>query len=93
MEHGWGYMEHLIIIGMTTPKKKVYQSSLRFSEHLRQLRSKKRLTLEEVADLAGLGTRYYKQIESRTPNSVTLETIHKLAKAFKITPSKLINFK
>lgn len=86
-------MEHLIILGMTIPQKKIHQSSLKFAERLRRLRSKKKFTQEKVADLAGVGVRYYKQLESRTPNSVTLETIHKLAKAFKMSPSRLINFK
>lgn len=78
---------------MSVPQSnRIYKSSLRFGKKLRGLRSKQKLTQEDVADLADIGVRYYKQLESKTPNSVTLETIHKLAKAFKTTPSKLINF-
>ena len=65
---------------------------LQLAARLRQLRAKYELTQEEMAERAGLDARYYQRIESRHPTAVKIDTIEKLAKAFKITCSKLINF-
>ena len=78
---------------MTVPKKaNVDTISLRFAQRLRQLRRKRKLTQEQAAALAGIDLRYYQRLESRTPNAATLVTLYKLAKAFKTSPSKLLDY-
>lgn len=72
---------------MATPKIR-----LELARQLRKLRMKYHLTQEEVAERSGLDTRYYQRLESRNPNAVKIDTIEKLAKAFKISCSKLLDF-
>ncbi len=57
---------------------------IRFSNELRHLRKKSRLTQEEVAEKAGISHRYYQILESRNPTrTATIEILQKLSKAFK----------
>ena len=64
----------------------------KLAKRLRQLRKKHKLTQEQTAELAGMDIRHYQKLESRSPNSPTLDTLAKLAKAFKITLSELLDF-
>ena len=63
-----------------------------FAKRLRALRKKHGLTQQELAELADLDYKHIQRLESKRPTSVKLETIEKLAKAFKTTPSKLLDF-
>jgi transcriptional regulator with XRE-family HTH domain len=63
-----------------------------FGKHLKDLRKKKKITQEKLAELAGLEYKYIQRLESRKPSSSTLNTLEKLAKAFNMTISKLLNF-
>lgn len=62
-------------------------------KRLKDLRRKKKITQEELAELASLEYKYIQRLESKKPSSPTLNTLQKLAKAFKITVLKLIDFK
>ncbi|MCK5139487.1 MAG: helix-turn-helix transcriptional regulator [Thermodesulfovibrionia bacterium] len=67
---------------------------IRFAKRLRELRLKKKWTQEQLAELADLAYRHIQHLEStKNPPPAKIDTIEKLAKAFKVTPSKLINFK
>ena len=63
----------------------------RFGIQLRILRIKKGLTQEELAFEADLHRAYIGQIE-RGEKNIGLENLDKLAKAFQISPSKLLDF-
>jgi len=65
----------------------------RFGKHLKDLRRKKKITQEELAYLAELEYKYIQRLESKKPSSPTLNTLQKLAKAFNINLSKLLDFK
>ena len=66
---------------------------LELAKRLRELRKKYKLTQEEASELAGMDARHYQKFESlKKPQSPRLETLEKLAKAFKTTPSKLLDF-
>lgn len=67
--------------------------NIRLGERLKDLRRKKKLTQEKLADLAGLEYKYIQRLESKKPSSPTLNTLEKLAKAFNIRISKLIDSK
>lgn len=67
--------------------------NIRLGKRLRDLRKKKKLTQEELAYLAGLEYKYIQRLESKKPSSPTLNTLEKLAKAFNIRISKLIDSK
>lgn len=64
----------------------------KFGKHLRDLRKKKKITQEDLAYLAELEYKYIQRLEGKNPSSPTLNTLQKLAKAFKISISKLLDF-
>lgn len=64
----------------------------RFAQRLRRLRREKKLTQEELAYLAGIDYKHLQRLESKNPSAPTLATLEKLAKAFKISLSKFLNF-
>ena len=66
--------------------------NIRFGNHLRTLRRKKNLTQEKLADLADLEYKYIQRLEGKKPSSPTLNSIEKLAKAFDISISELLDF-
>ncbi|MBI5149629.1 MAG: helix-turn-helix transcriptional regulator [Candidatus Omnitrophica bacterium] len=66
---------------------------LKLAKRLRQLRQKYGYTQEKLAELSGVDYKHIQLLESSNPSTAKLDTIEKLAKAFKITPSKLLDFK
>lgn len=68
---------------------------LRFklAKRLRQLRKRHGYTQEKLAELSGIDYKHIQLLESVNPSAAKIDTIEKLAKAFKITPSKLLDFK
>jgi len=63
------------------------------SKYIRKLRLKKNWTQEELAEYADLAYRHVQRLESiRNPPPAKIDTIEKLAKAFKISPAKLLDF-
>ncbi len=64
----------------------------KFSTRLRELRLKHGLTQQKLAELADLDYKHIQRLESKNPTDVKLETIERLAKAFKTTRSRLLDF-
>jgi transcriptional regulator with XRE-family HTH domain len=60
-----------------------------FGEKVRELRTKKGLSQEELAELSGLHRTYISSLELGKRN-VSLVNIHALAKALGISPDKLL---
>ncbi len=54
------------------------------SDRLKQLRAAAGLTQEEFAEHAGMGYKFYQQVESGRKKLVRLDTIQRLAEAFGI---------
>ncbi len=65
---------------------------LQFAEALKRERKKAGLTQEKTAEIIGVSTRFYQMLESKNPTATTLDTLEKLAKVFKITCSRLLDF-
>lgn len=68
---------------------------VKFGKRLRQLRSEHGYTQHELADRAKISLPYVQMLEAINPKkrkNVTIVTIEKLAKAFRMTPSKLLDF-
>lgn len=63
-----------------------------FAERLRSLREQQGLTQQNLAELAEIDYKHVQLLESQNPSSPKLETIEKLASAFKISCSKLLDF-
>ena len=59
--------------------------AIRFSRLLKVTRKKKKFTQERLAELADLSVIHIQRLEGRSPSGVTLETLIKLSKAFKIS--------
>jgi transcriptional regulator with XRE-family HTH domain len=66
---------------------------LQFARRLKALRTQFHLTQEQMAERLEMDTRYYQRLESNKPGAVKIDTIDKIAKALKLTPSKLLDFK
>lgn len=56
------------------------------------MRKKRGYTQEKLSETTGIDYKYIQKIESKSPPNIRLETIEKLAKALKTTPSKLLDF-
>ena len=64
----------------------------KLAKRIRELRKKQDWTQQELADAADLAMRHIQRLESHKPPAIELDTIVKISKAFKITPSGLLNF-
>ena len=62
------------------------------AKRIKALRKKRGLTQEQLADLVGIDYKYLQKMEGKNPPAVRIDTIEKLAKVFKITCSKLLDF-
>ena len=60
-------------------------------ERIKELREKKKLTQEKLAEVVGIGQRNLSKIECGK-NFVTSETLAKIISALKIKPADLFNF-
>ena len=76
---------------MSKPKS-TPQIRLQLAGQLKKLRKKFGLTQEGMSERIGMDIRYYQRLESKTPNATKIDTLDRLAKAFKTTPSKLLDF-
>lgn len=60
-------------------------------ENLSNIRKQQRYTQKEVAARAGLNPNYYAKVE-RGDGVPSLKTIHKLARALKVTATEIVGF-
>ena len=66
---------------------------IRFAKRLRELRIRKGLSVPELAKRSGISRQHIRDLEMPYPQKrVTIVTLEKLAKAFKISCSKLLDF-
>lgn len=61
-------------------------------KRIKELREKGGLTQEVLAATTGIDYKYIQKIEGRNPPALRIDTIERIAKAFKISPSKLLDF-
>ena len=59
--------------------------ALRFGRLLKKVRKQKKLTQEKLAEITDLSVVHIQRLEGRSPSGVTLETVVKLSRAFKIS--------
>lgn len=65
---------------------------IRLARRIRELRKKRGLTQEQLSELSRIDYKHIQLLESKKAPAAKLDTIEKLAKAFKITPSKFLKF-
>jgi len=62
----------------------------KFGRKLKELRKNLNLTQEKLSELAEIDYKYLQRIEGKDPPNIKLETIERLARSLKTTPSKLL---
>ena len=62
------------------------------SKRIRESREECGYTQDRLAEITGIDYKYIQKIEGKNPPAVRIDTIEKLAKAFKISCSKLLDF-
>ena len=65
---------------------------LRFAQRLRELRSKYGYTQQQLAELADIDYKHLQRLEGKNPSAARIDTIEKLATAFNVSCSKLLDF-
>jgi len=63
-----------------------------YSQRLRSLRKKYGYTQQKLSELADVEYKHIQRLESKRPCDVKLSTLEKMAKAFKISLSDLLDF-
>lgn len=64
----------------------------RIAKRIKELRKQKGLTQEELADRSGVAYKHIQKLESKTPYNAQINTLEKIAKAFKISVSEFLKF-
>lgn len=65
---------------------------LKLGKKIRSLRGNLKLTQEELAGTVGIDYKYIQRIEGKNPPALKIDTIGRLAKVLKVSPSELLNF-
>jgi transcriptional regulator with XRE-family HTH domain len=63
---------------------------VKISGKIKEIRRKRGITQEKLAELAETSYKYIQRIEGKTPPDIRLTTIVKLAKALKVKPVELL---
>lgn len=66
--------------------------AIKLGRKIKELRGKRGITQEKLAELVQTSYKYLQRIESKSPPDVRLSTIIKLAKALKVEPPELLGF-
>ena len=65
---------------------------IKLARRIRELRKKKKLTQEQLSELSKIDYKHIQLLERKKAPAAKIDTIEKLAKAFKITLSKFLKF-
>ena len=66
---------------------------LKLAKRIKELRQKCGYTQDKLSEITEIDVKYIQRIEGKNPPNIRVETIERLAKALKTTPSKLLDFK
>jgi len=64
---------------------------LKLGRKIKSTRQKLGYTQEKLSEATGIDYKYIQRIEGRSPPNLKIETIARIAKALKISPSKLLD--
>lgn len=65
---------------------------LKLGLRIKQLRKRYRYTQEKLSELAEVDYKHIQLLESRKPPAIKIDTLEKIAKAFNMSVSKLLDF-
>lgn len=63
---------------------------LKIGKRIKELRAKKKMTQEQLADAASIDYKYLQTIEGKNPPNIKIETLEKISKALKVQLSVLL---
>ncbi|MFA5145357.1 MAG: helix-turn-helix transcriptional regulator [Candidatus Omnitrophota bacterium] len=66
-------------------------TGIKLGRKVKELRRKRDITQEQLAELIATSYKYLQRIEGKNPPDVRLTTIVRIAKALKVSPSKLLD--
>lgn len=66
---------------------------IKLGKKIKEYRKRRGITQEQLAELVKTSYKYVQRLEGKTPPDVRLTTVEKLAKAFRVSISKLVDFK
>ncbi|MCB9772629.1 MAG: helix-turn-helix transcriptional regulator [Candidatus Omnitrophica bacterium] len=66
---------------------------IKLAKRLRKLREENKLTQEQLAEASGVDYKHIQLLESKDPSAAKIDTLEKIAKAFKLSVSSLLKFK
>ncbi len=64
----------------------------KLAKRLKALRRKHKITQEKLAEMAGTDYKHIQKLEGKAPPAAQVDTLEKIAKAFNMNVSKLLNF-
>jgi len=82
----WGCqtVKHHVIMGC--------MDTIKLGKKIKELRKKRGITQEKLAELTETSYKYIQRIEGKNPPDIRLTTIVRLAKALKVKPADLLEF-
>jgi transcriptional regulator with XRE-family HTH domain len=66
---------------------------IKLAKRLRKLREENNMTQEQLAEASGVDYKHIQLMESKDPSAAKIDTLEKIAKAFKLSVSSLLKFK
>lgn len=66
---------------------------LKLSKKIKELRKMHGLTQEKLSEVTEIDYKYIQKIEGKNPPALKIDTLQRIAKAFNISVSKLLDFK
>lgn len=71
-------------------EEKVKKAFKIFGKNIKNLRNERNMTIQELSELTGIRTQYFKRIELGTAKRLNASHIFIFAKAFKIKPHEVV---
>lgn len=65
---------------------------LKLGKRIKELRKKRGYTQDKLSEIARIDYKYIQKIEGKNPPALKIDTIGKLAKAFRVKPFELLKF-
>jgi transcriptional regulator with XRE-family HTH domain len=65
---------------------------LKLGKKIKELRTKRGYTQDKFSEVADIDYKYVQRIEGKNPPALKVDTIEKIAKAFKVNPAELLKF-
>lgn len=65
---------------------------LKISKRIKELRKEIKISQQELSELTGIDYKYIQKIEGKNPPNMQIETLEKIARAFKISVFELVYF-